>query len=66
MERKRKKRGAPKPAIPHHAEGRHAHLPKDRPYRRKKSRKGKRQKRSIWYHIGEVFDDFDDILDIFD
>ena len=63
MERKRKKRGTPKPAIPHHAEGCGGHLAKDRPQRRKK---GKRRKRSIWYHIGEAFDDFDDILDIFD
>ena len=63
VEKRRKKRSGPKPAIPHPAERGREHLPKDRPVRRKK---GKRKKRSIWYHIGEAFDDFDDILDIFD
>ncbi|MFK7943164.1 MAG: hypothetical protein AB8B85_09660 [Paracoccaceae bacterium] len=60
---KKSSRGGPKPAIPHRAEREHEHLAKDRPARRKK---GKRKKRSVWYHIGEAFDDLDDIFDFFD
>lgn len=65
LERKRKKTKHAKPACPHRAEAKHAHLDKDRPTRR---RKGKRKKkdRSVWYHISEALDDWDDVFDIFD
>ena len=60
---KKSKKGGKKPAIPHNAERDYEHLAKDRPARRKK---GKRKKRSMWHHIGEAFDDLDDIFDFFD
>lgn len=67
LEKRRKTRPGVKPAIPHRAERPSDHLDKDRPARR---RKGKRRKRSVWYHVAEAFDDWDDwvedIVDIFD
>ncbi len=65
--KKKKKRDGAKPAIPHRAERPQQHLDKDRPVRR---RKGKRRRRSVWYHVAEAFDDWDDwledIVDVFD
>lgn len=53
-----------KHAIAHPAERPGTHLAKDRPARRKK---GKRKRRSIWYHVHEAFDEVEDIFeDIFD
>ena len=71
LERKRKAKsgGKPgcKPAIPHKADRSEGHLDKDRPARR---RKGKRRRRSVWYHVSEAFDDWDDwiedVVDFFD
>ncbi|MEM7746283.1 MAG: hypothetical protein AAF409_21530, partial [Pseudomonadota bacterium] len=57
------KKRSKKHAMAHPAERRGAHLPKDRPVRRKK---GKRKSRSFWYHVREAFDDVDDLFDIFD
>lgn len=65
LERKRKKGDHAKPAIPHHAEGKREHLDKDRPARRRKGKR-KSKSRSVWYHISEALDDWDDVLDIFD
>lgn len=63
LEKRRKKSDHPKAAVPHPAERAGAHLDKDRPARRKK---GKRKKRSVWYHVAEALDDWDDIFDFFD
>ena len=66
-QKKGKRRTKVKPSIPHRAERPHQHLDKDRPARR---RKGKRKRRSVWYHVAEAFDDwddwFEDIVDFFD
>ena len=50
------------PAIPHPAEPRGAHLPKDRPVRRKKGK----TRPGLMRRLGRAFDDLDDLFDIFD
>lgn len=51
-----------RPALPHPAERPGAHLPKDRPVRRKKGK----ARPGFLRRMADAFDDLDDILDIFD